>query len=101
MLTATRDYVSLLNPSYKQLLNPIYTVYLRFLSGQRYGQVAFSIVAPVFDVLSFLRARQLLADGESSGQLSGQKLTVEVLPVSPQWVERDQSAGSFYQLAHA
>ena len=58
MLTATRDYVPLLDPSYKQLLGPSNTVYLRFLSAQLYGRVAFRIVAPVFDVLSFLRARQ-------------------------------------------
>ena len=82
-------------------MGPAYTVYLRFLYGQRSGRVASKKVAPVKDVLSFLRARQLLSDGESSGQLSGQKITVEVLPVSPQWVERDQSAGSFYKIAHA
>ena len=58
MLTATRDYVPLLDSSYKQLLGPAYTFYLRFLSGQRYGRVASRIVAPVFDVLGFLRARQ-------------------------------------------
>ena len=51
------------------------THYLRFLYGQRYGRVAFKKVAPVLDVLSFFRARQLLADGEPSGHLSGQKLT--------------------------
>jgi len=47
MLTATRDYVPLLDSSYKQLLGPAYTVYLRFLSGQRYGRFASKKVAQV------------------------------------------------------
>ena len=47
MLKATRDYVPLLDSSYKQLLGPAYTVYLRFLSGQRYGRFASKKVAQV------------------------------------------------------
>ena len=82
MLTANRDYVPLLDPSYKQLLSPAYTVYLRFLSGQRYGRLASKKVAPVEDVLSFLGAREVIDNSELSGRLFVLQIGLEALAIT-------------------
>ena len=56
-------------------------------------------VAPIQDVLSFLKARQVLAEGELSGQPSGLQITVEALAVVTSWAGPNQAANNFYELA--
>ena len=102
MLTATRDYIPLLSPAYKPALGLAYTVCnpkgtQHVIKHEYFNKRN----APVQDLLSFLKARRVLAVGEPSGQLSGLQVGLEALAITTTWTEREQPAPTFFRLARA
>ena len=102
MLTATRDYVPLLDPAYKAALGLAYTVCLPKGTQHVIKHEYFNKRnAPVQDLLSFLKARRVLAEGEPSGQLSELQIGLDALAVMTTWTEREQPAPTFFHLSRA
>ena len=55
-------------------------------------------VAPIQDVVSFLRARHILAEGWPSGQVSGLQIGVDALAVITTWVDQSQAGLNFFAM---
>jgi len=100
LLTSTRDYSMVLDPSYKRARYPAYSNYCPDSTQHVVAHDYFAKkVAPIQDVLSFLKARQILAESELSGQPSGLQITQEALAVVTSWAGPNQAANNFYELA--
>ncbi len=56
-------------------------------------------VTPIQDIVSFLRARHILAEGQPSGQVSDLQIGVDALAVVTTWVDQHQNGRSFLSMA--
>ena len=100
LLTSTKGYSPLLDPPLKKSLAPAYTKYCPDKTQHVLTHDCFTRkFTPIQDVLSFLRARQILGEGEPSGQLSELQISVEALAVVTTWVDQGQQGRNFFAMA--